>query len=82
MKFLNAYRIEKKPTQGLRPANEQWSGDLTRSQGFRPEETRVDVTIGEETTQNTVARKERPIWMAQSTIMNQDTLDNKVSAFF
>lgn len=69
--------IEKKPMHSLRPANEQWSGDLTRNQGFRPEETRVDVTIGEDTAQNTVARKERPIWMAQSTIMNQDALDNK-----
>lgn len=76
--FYSLSRIEKKSAQTLRPANEQWSGDLTKNQGFRVEETRIDVRIGEDTTQNAPARKERPVWMEHSTIINQDTLDNKV----
>ena len=42
-------------------------------QGFAVEEARVDVTIGDEVVQeqNTI-RKERPIWMAESTIINAD----------
>lgn len=68
---------DKKSSQIIRTGNEQWSGELTRNQGFRVEETRVDVTIGEETTQNQSSRKERPVWMTQSTIINQDVIDNK-----
>lgn len=59
------------PRSGL----DSWSGDATRSQGFAPEETRVDVTIGDENAAdnaNTVARKERPIWMMESTVVSND----------
>ncbi|KAL0277718.1 UNVERIFIED_CONTAM: hypothetical protein PYX00_004909 [Menopon gallinae] len=69
--------VDKKNNQPLRPATEQWSGEATRNTGFRVEETRVDVTISEDSMQNVATRKERPVWMVQSTIMNQDSLDNK-----
>lgn len=68
---------DKKSNQLNRTGSEQWSGELTRNQGFKVEETRVDVTIGEEVTQNVASRKERPVWMTQSTIINQDTTENK-----
>lgn len=68
---------DKKSNQIIRTGNEQWSGELTRNQGFRVEETRVNVTIAEETIQSQSARKERPVWMTQSTIINQDIVDNK-----
>lgn len=74
--------VDKKSNQSLRPATEQWSGEATRNTGFQVEETRVDVTISEDTMQNVTARKERPVWMVQSTIMNQDSLDNKVYKCF
>lgn len=46
-----------------------WSGEATRGQGFTVEEARVDVTIGEDsTTSDAPARKERPIWMMESTV--------------
>lgn len=48
--------------------NEAWSGEATRNQGFAPEETRVDVTIGDAVTES-VKTKERPIWMTESTIV-------------
>ncbi|XP_047985784.1 general transcription factor IIE subunit 1 [Leguminivora glycinivorella] len=53
----------------LRPGNEQWSGEATRSGGggLAVEETRVDVTIGE-ATRAAPARKERPVWMVESTV--------------
>ncbi|XP_063621731.1 general transcription factor IIE subunit 1 [Cydia splendana] len=51
----------------LRPGNEQWSGEATRSGGLAVEETRVDVTIGE-ASRAAPARKERPVWMVESTV--------------
>ncbi|XP_069705289.1 general transcription factor IIE subunit 1 [Periplaneta americana] len=68
----------KKPTGlGLRPPGENWSGEATRTQGFAVEETRVDVTIGDENVQDqTTARKERPIWMTESTIIAPDAVMN------
>ncbi|XP_072940471.1 general transcription factor IIE subunit 1 [Epargyreus clarus] len=58
-----------------RPATEQWSGDATRSGGLAVEETRVDVTIGEAAA-DTAARKERPVWMMESTIAANDQSDS------
>ena len=70
-----------KKNNGLRPAGENWSGEATRSQGFAVEETRVDVTIGDE--DNAAAagapRKERPVWMVESTVMS--STDATVSFF-
>jgi hypothetical protein len=65
----------KKPAAGLRPPGDHWSGEATRTQGFAVEETRVDVMIGDEAIQDQAAiRKERPIWMSESTIIAQDTI--------
>lgn len=57
-----------------RPPGEQWSGEATRNQGMLVEETRVDVTIGEADNANDTSalRKERPVWMVESTIVTND----------
>lgn len=56
-----------------RPSGEQWSGEATRNHGMMVEETRVDVTIGEtDSSADTTQRKERPVWMVQSTIVNSE----------
>ncbi|KAI5644088.1 TFIIE alpha subunit domain-containing protein [Phthorimaea operculella] len=62
----------------LRPSGEQWSGEATRSQGIAVEETRVDVTIGEADANADAAaqRKERPVWMVESTIVTGDQGDS------
>ncbi|XP_014363659.2 general transcription factor IIE subunit 1 [Papilio machaon] len=56
--------------QQPKPGGEQWSGEATRNQGMLVEETRVDVTIGESDTaaDANALRKERPVWMVESTI--------------
>ncbi|KAL1131769.1 hypothetical protein AAG570_011382 [Ranatra chinensis] len=71
---INTIRgLDLKRGGGLRPAGETWSGETTRLSGFAPEETRVDVTIGEaETQSDTNARKQRPVWMIQSTVIQDD----------
>ena len=70
---INTIRgIDMKKSSGLRPAGENWSGEATRSQGFAVEETRVDVTIGDEDANagSGAPRKERPVWMVESTVMS------------
>ncbi|XP_053602959.1 general transcription factor IIE subunit 1 [Plodia interpunctella] len=66
----------KQPLQ--RPPGEQWSGEATRNQGLAVEETRVDVTIGESDNAGDAAalRKERPVWMVESTIVTNDQGDS------
>ncbi|XP_026751004.1 general transcription factor IIE subunit 1 [Galleria mellonella] len=61
-----------------RPPGEQWSGEATRNQGLAVEETRVDVTIGEADNSNDALahRKERPVWMVESTIVTNDQGDS------
>ncbi|KAL6422005.1 hypothetical protein ACFW04_010834 [Cataglyphis niger] len=63
----------RKPSS-LRAPSEQWSGEATRTSGFMVEETRVDITIGDESPDDNTAnhRKERPIWMMESTVINSD----------
>ncbi|XP_015119582.1 general transcription factor IIE subunit 1 [Diachasma alloeum] len=63
---------------GIRLPGEQWSGEATRGSGFAVEDTRVDVTIGDESTDDSAnKRKERPIWMMESTVINDNSeLDN------
>lgn len=68
---------DKKSNQISKSGNEQWSGELTRNQGFKVEEAHVDITIGEDPLHNQTSRKERPVWMTQSTIINQDIIENK-----
>ncbi|KAK9888548.1 hypothetical protein WA026_000794 [Henosepilachna vigintioctopunctata] len=58
--------LDKKSTQA---AGDTWSGETTRHSGFLVEETRVDVTIGEETNDYTKNKKEQPIWMTESTVI-------------
>ncbi|KAJ8913543.1 hypothetical protein NQ315_017094 [Exocentrus adspersus] len=61
-------------------SGQEWSGEATRKAGFLVEESRVDVTIGEESNA-VVNRKEQPIWMTESTVVsNMDSQDaNKPS---
>ncbi|EZA59120.1 hypothetical protein DMN91_008408 [Ooceraea biroi] len=74
---INTIRgIDTRKPSSLRAPNEQWSGEATRMSGFMVEDTRVDVTIGNESLDDNAAnhRKERPIWMMESTIINSDGL--------
>ncbi|XP_072765258.1 general transcription factor IIE subunit 1 [Anoplolepis gracilipes] len=66
--------IDTRKPSSLRAPSEQWSGEATRMSGFIVEETRVDVTIGDESPEDNAAnhRKERPIWMMESTVINSD----------
>lgn len=66
--------IDTRKPSSLRVPSEQWSGEATRISGFVVEETRVDVTIGDESPDDNAAnhRKERPIWMTESTVINSD----------
>ncbi|KAF7283481.1 transcription factor IIEalpha [Rhynchophorus ferrugineus] len=70
--------IEKRTVQH----NQEWSGEATRNSGFLVEETRVDITIGEENNANAAtSHKEAPIWMTESTVIsNLNTEENKGNA--
>lgn len=62
--------LDKKPQHHL---SDSWSGEATRNSGFLVEETRVDVSIGEESNPlHGAKRKETPIWMTESTVMPND----------
>lgn len=53
---------------------ENWSGEATRNAGFVVEETRVDISIGEESNAlHNAKRKETPIWMTESTVITNDS---------
>ena len=81
LQYLFSSLENKKPLLPSRGPGENWSGEATRTQGFAVEETRVDVTIGDENVQDqTTSRKERPIWMTESTIIPQDSImvNNKI----
>ncbi|XP_014239142.1 general transcription factor IIE subunit 1 [Trichogramma pretiosum] len=73
---INAIRgsDNKKPNNNRGPLD-QWSGEATRSSGFAVEDTRVDVLIGDEIVDNNKSnqRKERPIWLMESTVITQDS---------
>lgn len=73
--------IDTRKPSSLRAPGEQWSGEATRSSGFMVEDTRVDVTIGDEAADDNAAnrRKERPIWMMESTIINSDSQPDVVN---
>ncbi|KAJ8871212.1 hypothetical protein PR048_027518 [Dryococelus australis] len=58
----------------VKPTGETWSGEATRSQGFAVEETRVDVSIRDkEFKEEPSARKEKPVWMTESTIITESS---------
>jgi len=64
-----------------RSAGENWSGEATRQGGLRFEETRVDVTIGDDPSANKEeVRKERPIWMSESTVIPGTIAENADSS--
>jgi len=46
-----------------------WSGEATRSRGFN-DQTHIDIKIGDEINKPREEKKERPIWMQESTIGN------------
>lgn len=64
--------LDKKPQHNL---GENWSGEATRNAGFVVEETRVDISIGEESNNalHNAKRKETPIWMTESTVITNDS---------
>ncbi|XP_057326005.1 general transcription factor IIE subunit 1 [Microplitis mediator] len=72
---INTIRgLDTKKSGGLRGPGEPWSGDASRGSGFAVEDTTVGVTIGDETIDDSASRrKERPIWMIESTVMNDGT---------
>lgn len=73
MLINNFISIDTRRPSILRAPGEQWSGEATRGTGFIVEDARVDVTIGDESPDDgTNHRKERPIWMMESTIINSD----------
>lgn len=58
----------------LKTQLEQWSGEATRSGGFAVEEARVDVNIvNNDSVDNTIAKKDRPVWMSESTVLSKDS---------
>lgn len=61
--------------RGAGGGGEQWSGEATRNQGFAVEEARVDVTIGDAVSNDTVRPKDRPVWMTESTITTDNAID-------
>ncbi|CAK9802480.1 General transcription factor IIE subunit 1 [Anthophora quadrimaculata] len=73
--------IDTRKSSSLRAPGEQWSGEATRSSGFMVEDTRVDVTIGDDSVDDNAAnrRKERPIWMMESTVINSDSQTDGVN---
>ncbi|CAK9832169.1 General transcription factor IIE subunit 1 [Anthophora retusa] len=73
--------IDTRKSSSLRAPGEQWSGEATRSSGFMVEDTRVDVTIGDDSVDDNAAnrRKERPIWMMESTVINSDSQPDGVN---
>lgn len=58
--------------------NTQWSGELTRNSGFAAEETRVDVSIGDADETKEVVKKDRPIWMTESTVITNADDDDEL----
>lgn len=79
------FRILNKQANSRGPlSNEIWSGEATRKSGFAAEETRVDVNIssgmspGSNLTENQQSRKERPVWMVESTIVGSEILVIKI----
>ncbi|XP_050682150.1 general transcription factor IIE subunit 1 [Leptidea sinapis] len=75
---INTIRGLTNKLAGMRPSGEQWSGEATRNQGFSVEETRVDITIGDNdnASDGTTLRKERPVWMVESTIAANEQSDS------
>ncbi|KAL1514144.1 hypothetical protein ABEB36_003451 [Hypothenemus hampei] len=64
--------LDKKPSL----QSQEWSGEATRNTGFVVEETRVDISIGDDSNvTSTATTKETPIWMTESTVISNMTQD-------
>lgn len=56
-----------------------WSGEQSRSHGFLAEETRVDVSIGDNDDLNKEAvKKDRPVWMTESTVFTNEADEDEL----
>ncbi|XP_055536484.1 general transcription factor IIE subunit 1 [Wyeomyia smithii] len=76
---IDTIRGVAKPTNRI--TSEQWSGEATRTSGFAVEETRVDVTIGDtDAVETATQRKDRPVWMTESTVISNDLDENSVES--
>lgn len=66
---IDTIRGQAKPQQKGLGSGEVWSGEASRSHGFAVEDTRVNVSISDvnEDT-NQTQRKDRPVWMTESTV--------------
>lgn len=68
--------LNKRPGHAPATGNEIWSGEASRRSGFVVEETRVDINItgsGNANAFQETQRKERPIWLKESTIASNET---------
>lgn len=65
--------------KGARKDGENWTGEASRNGGLRVEEQRVDITIGDAVAKKEEVRKEVPIWMAKSTVINEAIADSNDS---
>ncbi|CAB3361909.1 Hypothetical predicted protein [Cloeon dipterum] len=59
---------------------EAWSGEATRGHGFQVDETRVDISIDDnEDKVDKTNKKERPVWLVESTITQNVVLEPDVT---
>lgn len=52
------------------PNDGNWTGERSRGGGFRQDDQQVNITFGDKET-NKVAKKEVPIWISESTVMEK-----------
>lgn len=83
IKWFYIFSIDTKKANARGP-NEQWSGDASRTSGFAVEDTRVDVLIGDEIQDESAnnQKRDRPIWLVESTVISTDPSQVKFIQFF
>lgn len=70
---IETIRGQLKPQHKGPGGGEVWSGEASRSSGFAVEDTRVNVSISDANEDtNQLARKDRPVWMTESTVVSGD----------
>lgn len=69
-----------KPSQRNAQSSEHWSGEASRSHGFAVEETRVNVSIGNDAGDDAgqTQRKDRPVWMTESTVITNENSEDSL----
>ncbi|KAL3884118.1 hypothetical protein ACJMK2_030340 [Sinanodonta woodiana] len=55
----------------------KWSGDQTKGTSYGYSESTVKISLNEKNTEQDVAKKERPVWMVQSTVDGVSSIENK-----